>query len=76
LSKAKIQSLRLYVNVQNPFILWSPLVKSGLGLDPEGNGNGNNIAGTLGGGAPGRAITVGTGLPPVRYFVFGINLKF
>ncbi len=76
LSKAKIQSLRLYVNAQNPFILWSPLVKSGLALDPEGNGNGNNIAGTLGGGAPGRAITVGTGLPPVRYFVFGATLKF
>ena len=76
LAKAKIQSLRLYVNAQNPFILWSPLVKSGLALDPEGNGNGNNIAGTLGGGAPGRAITVGTGLPPVRYFVFGASLKF
>ncbi|MES2373763.1 MAG: TonB-dependent receptor [Bacteroidota bacterium] len=76
LAKAKIQSLRFYINAQNPFILWSPLVKSGLALDPEGNGNGNNIAGTLGGGAPGRAITVGTGLPPVRYFVFGINLKF
>jgi TonB-linked SusC/RagA family outer membrane protein len=78
LARAKIQSLRLYVNAQNPFILWSPLVKSGLALDPEGNANNNGgaIPGTLGGGAPNRAIIINSGLPPVRYFVFGVTLKF
>jgi hypothetical protein len=78
LSKAKIQSLRVYVSAQNPFILWSPLVKAGLGLDPEGNGTGNAIQ-TQGGGVgsvPTRAITVGMGVPPTRQILFGINLKF
>lgn len=78
LNRAKIQSLRAYVAAQNPFILWAPLVRDGLGLDPEGNGNGNAI-GAQGGGVasvPGRAITVGMGVPPSRQFVFGINLKF
>lgn len=81
LGKAGIQSLRVYVSTQNPFILWSPLVKDGLGLDPEGNGtNSNNAAvGTQGGGATAvstRAILVGAGVPPTRQILFGVNLKF
>ncbi|MEO6547323.1 MAG: TonB-dependent receptor [Ferruginibacter sp.] len=84
LSKAKISSLRLYVSAQNPFILWSPLRKSGLGIDPEGNngGNpnvGNNAIGTQGGGAtsvPNRAITVVMGVPPTRQMIVGVNVKF
>jgi hypothetical protein len=79
LGKSGIQSLRLYVSAQNPFILWSPLVRDGLGLDPEGNGVGNAI-GTQGGGANAvpndRAITVNMGVPPTRQFIFGVNLKF
>ena len=79
LKKAGIQTLRVYATAQNPFILWSPLVKSELGLDPEGNGVGNAI-GTQGGGATSvpnnRAITVGMGVPPTRQIIFGINLKF
>lgn len=78
LGKSGIQSLRAYVSAQNPFILWSPLVKDGLGIDPEGNGNGNAI-GPQGGGAaavPGRAITVGMGVPPTRQIIFGVNLTF
>ncbi|MFI5130308.1 MAG: SusC/RagA family TonB-linked outer membrane protein [Chitinophagales bacterium] len=78
-NKAGIQSLRVYVSAQNPFILWSPLVKSDLGLDPEGNGTGNAV-GTQGGGATSvpnnRTITVGMGVPPTRQMIFGINLKF
>jgi hypothetical protein len=81
LSKAGIQSLRVYASAQNPFILWSPLVRDDLGLDPEGNGtNANNAAvGTQGGGAtavPTRAILVGAGVPPTRQIIFGVNLKF
>jgi hypothetical protein len=78
LSKAGISSLRAYVSAQNPFILWAPLKKNGLGIDPEGNGTGNAI-GTQGGGAtavPGRAITVGMGVPPTRQIIFGVNVKF
>ena len=43
LGKSGIQSLRAYVSAQNPFILWSPLVNDGLGIDPEGNGTGNTV---------------------------------
>lgn len=78
LQKAKIQSLRVYVSAQNPFILWAPLVREKLGLDPEGNGTGNAV-GSQGGGVtpvPGRAITVGMGVPPTRQVIFGVNLKF
>lgn len=78
LTNAKIQSLRLYVSAQNPFIVWSPLVRDGLGIDPEGNGTGNAVGSTAGGGAPvqTRAITVGMGVPPTRQFIIGVNLKF
>jgi TonB-linked SusC/RagA family outer membrane protein len=78
LAKAKIQSLRAYISVQNPFILWSPLVRDHLGIDPEGNGTGNSVGSTAGSGAPvqNRAITVGMGVPPTRQFIFGVNLKF
>lgn len=81
LKRAGIQSLRAYVSAQNPFILWAPLKRDGLGLDPEGNAtNTNNAAvGTQGGGAtavPTRAILVGAGVPPTRQIIFGVNLKF
>jgi len=81
LGKSGIQSLRAYVSAQNPFILWSPLVSQGLGLDPEGNtGNGGGAAiSTQGGGAtavPGRAIVVNMGVPPTRQFIFGVNVRF
>ena len=51
LSKSGIQSLRVYVSAQNPFILWSPLVRDGLGIDPEGNQEMVSTVGTQGGGA-------------------------
>jgi TonB-dependent starch-binding outer membrane protein SusC len=77
LGKSGIQSLRVYVSAQNPFIIWSPLVRDHLGIDPEGNGTGNSV-GSSAGGTPvqGRAITVGMGVPPSRLFIFGVNLKF
>ncbi len=78
MSKVKIESLRVYVSAQNPFILWAPLVRDGLGIDPEGNGTGNAV-GSQGGGVtpvPGRAITVGMGVPPSRQIIFGVNVRF
>jgi TonB-linked SusC/RagA family outer membrane protein len=80
LSKAHIQGLRVYVTAQNPFILWSPLVRDGLGIDPEGNGtNSGGAAISSQGGqraVPASAVLVGMGVPPTRQFVFGLNLKF
>ncbi|TWI79202.1 TonB-linked SusC/RagA family outer membrane protein [Lacibacter cauensis] len=78
LKKVKIDGLRIYASAQNPFILWAPLVRDGLGIDPEGNGNGNAV-GSQGGGVtpvPGRAITVGMGVPPTRQIIFGVNVRF
>jgi TonB-linked SusC/RagA family outer membrane protein len=76
--KAGISSLRVYATCSNPFIIWSPLTKSGLGIDPEGNGYGGTIAGPSGysANAIGRAITVGLNDPPTRTFQLGVNLKF
>ena len=78
LKKAGISSLRVYVTCANPFIIWSPLNKSGLGIDPEGNGYGGTLVGGSGysTNAIGRAITVGLNNPPTRVFQLGVNLKF
>ena len=73
-SKLGLGSLRLYATANNPFILYSPFVKSGLGVDPEGTG----VGGAIGNNAiaNGRAITAGLDLPSTRQFLFGINAKF
>ena len=78
LGKSGISAIRAYVSTQNPFILWSPLVRDHLGIDPEGNGTGNSVGTTAGGPTPvqGRSITVGMGVPPSRLFIFGVNVKF
>lgn len=75
---AGFSSLRIYTSVNNPFIIYSPLVKSGLAIDPEGNGYGNQLAGASGfsTNALGRAITVGLSNPPARTFSIGVNAKF
>jgi TonB-linked SusC/RagA family outer membrane protein len=69
-----LSGLRIYATANNPFILYSPFVKSGLGIDPEGTG----VGGALGNNAVanGRAITVGLDLPSTRQFLFGLNAKF
>jgi TonB-dependent starch-binding outer membrane protein SusC len=72
LQKIKINSARIYVNATNPFIMYSPLVKEKLVVDPEGNGNGNGI----GDGVPARQINVNLNNPPVRQYTLGVNLKF
>jgi TonB-linked SusC/RagA family outer membrane protein len=84
LGKSGIQSVRAHVSAQNPFILWAPLVRDHLGLDPEGNVTNNNngatnTVSTQGGGATAvatRAIIVNMGVPPTRQIFFGVNLKF
>ena len=79
LGRAGIQSLRAYLSAQNPFILWAPLVRDNLGIDPEGNATGNAVGAQGGGNAAvqnGRTITVGMGVPPTRQIILGVNLKF
>jgi TonB-dependent starch-binding outer membrane protein SusC len=76
ISRAKLTSVRLYVTAQNPFIIYSPFVKAGLGFDPEGNGFGNTVN-SQGGvtSVQGRAITVGLSAPSTRQFIIGLNVK-
>lgn len=87
LKNSGVSSLRVYVNCFNPFIIWSPLVKSGLGIDPEGNATGGVVASTVagttpttGGGGAGtttsRAITANLNNPPTRTFQLGVSAKF
>jgi len=83
LSKAGITSCRVFATVINPFIIYSPMVRDGLAIDPEGTGTGNTgnpaVLTPQGGStnaAPGRAITLHITTPPTREFLFGLNLKF
>lgn len=87
LQKAGIGSLRIVATVTNPFFLYAPLIKSGLGIDPEGNGYGgvvissaNTAYPTAGGGAAStgtsRLITTNLNNPSTRNFQIGVNLKF
>jgi TonB-dependent starch-binding outer membrane protein SusC len=75
--KLKVQSLRVYITAQNPFIVYSPLVRDGFGIDPEGTGFGN-VIGSQGGATaiPGRAITINADAPPTSAWILGVNLKF
>ncbi|PZR29190.1 MAG: SusC/RagA family TonB-linked outer membrane protein [Citrobacter freundii] len=80
LGRSGIQSLRVYVSAQNPFIVWAPLVRDNLGIDPEGNGtNGGGAALSAQGGqraVPSSAVLVGMGVPSTRQFIFGANIRF
>jgi hypothetical protein len=79
LGKAGISSARVYVNVTNPFIVYSPFVKDGFGPDPEGNSFNNSSLGPTGAGdlaVPTRQISVELNNPSTRQVTFGLNLKF
>jgi TonB-linked SusC/RagA family outer membrane protein len=68
-----LSSVRLYASAVNPFIIYSPFVKSGYGVDPEGTGTGNTVDANA---VNARAITVGLDVPSTRQFLFGLNVKF
>ncbi|MBC3787436.1 SusC/RagA family TonB-linked outer membrane protein [Spirosoma utsteinense] len=80
LKKAGFASARIYLSSRNPFLIYSPFVRDGLGIDPEGTGVGGAVptqgaaAGT--GVNNNRAITVGLTTPPTRQLLVGINLRF
>ncbi len=65
--------IRLYASVTDPFIFFSPYIKAG-GLDPEPTNNASSDNSAL--SMPNRMLVVGTGIPPVRKYVFGLNVKF
>jgi len=78
MKKTFATSLRVYVNVTNPFFFYAPLVRDGLGIDPEGNGFGNavNPTGASDASSPTRQISVNLNNPSMRQFTVGANLKF
>jgi hypothetical protein len=69
-----IDKLRLYVTVQNPFVLFSPFY-SETGLDPETNSYGNENA-AVNSTYRERLLTLGTSTPSTRNYLIGINLTF
>lgn len=72
-----MSSLRVYANVTNPFILYSPIVRDGLALDPEGNGYGGAVNSNTGNtSVQGRQISVNINNPASRMFTVGVNAKF
>ena len=66
-------SVRVYASVADPFILFSPYLEEG-GLDPEPTNTAAIDNSAL--GIPGRTLVVSYGTPPVRKFLFGINVNF
>lgn len=77
--RAGISSFHVYVNVTNPFIIYSPFVRDGYGPDPEGNGYGNAVGTPAITGSvaqQNRQITVNANNPAVRQYILGVNLKF
>ncbi len=83
--KIGINSARVYLNATNPLILYSPLVRDRLAVDPEGNSyasttgsNGGTVAaqGASDSGANARQIAVNLNNPSTRQFTLGVNLKF
>lgn len=78
LKKVGMSSARLYLNVTNPLILYSPLVRDKLAVDPEGNGYAGSTVSAQGAdtATPTRQIAINLNNPPVRQFTFGVNLKF
>jgi TonB-linked outer membrane protein, SusC/RagA family len=78
LRKIQVNSLRVYVNATNPFIIYSPFVKAGYGPDPEGNGYGGavNPTGASEVSAPTRQVSVNLNNPSIRQYTIGVNLKF
>lgn len=74
IKNAGIERLRLYVTLQNPFVLFSPYNKES-GMDPETNSYGNENAATTG-TYQRRLLTIGTNTPTTRNYLIGLELAF
>ncbi len=79
-SKIKAQSLRVYFTAQNPFLLYAPYVTKWNGVDPEPTGQGSTGVVSTGAGfrTQGRNqnLIISASTPPVRSFIFGLNVTF
>lgn len=75
IKNAGIDKLRLYVTVQNPFVLFSPYHKES-GMDPETNSYGNENAAVAMSYNLRRLLTIGTNTPSTRNYLIGIDLIF
>lgn len=67
--------LRMYVTVQNPFVMFSPYHRES-GMDPETNSYGNENAAVPLSDAQRRILTIGTNTPSTRNYIAGVNLSF
>jgi TonB-linked SusC/RagA family outer membrane protein len=67
--------LRMYVTVQNPFVMFSPYHRES-GMDPETNSYGNENAAVPLSDAQKRILTIGTNTPSTRNYIAGVNLSF
>ncbi len=75
IKNAGINKLRLYVTVQNPFVMFSPYHKES-GMDPETNSYGNENAAVALSYNLRRLLTIGTNTPSTRNYLIGIDLTF
>lgn len=73
LKESKVR-LRMYLTVQNPFVMFSPYHKES-GMDPETNsfGDENSAVNTT---YQRRILTIGANTPSTRNYVAGLNLTF
>ena len=69
----RIDQLRLYVTVQNPFVLFSPYHKE-TGMDPETNSYGDENSAVS--SYEKRLLILGVNTPTTRNFLVGLNLTF
>lgn len=78
--KIKAQSLRVYFTAQNPFLLYAPYVTKWNGVDPEPTGQGGtgsvSTRGNIRTGGPNQNLVISASTPPVRSFIFGLNVTF
>jgi TonB-linked SusC/RagA family outer membrane protein len=75
IKNAGISHLRLYITVENPFVMFSPYKKES-GMDPETNSYGNENAAVPLSGNLRRLLTIGTNTPATRNYLIGLNLTF
>ncbi len=81
LSKIKLNNLRIYGTILNPFVLFSPFHDES-GLDPEVTNSGVDAQGQRQNSAVNtsnisRGIpTIGTNVPSTRTFLIGLNVSF
>jgi len=75
LKYARIEKLRIYSTVENPFVFFSPYKKES-GMDPETNSYGNENAAVPLSDSKKRLLTIAVNTPTTRNYLVGINVTF